>query len=199
MFRSNVPTLAQLTDRLEVCERQLAERLPVDRLLGAIADLVERFKPSRQTIKVEIEHWPSGFARQLIAAGVKCHSTVREIARMYSELLDDVTKAQELIELLRQSGDEVHEKKTHDILVRLRRQLYYRREDLDNLGVTIREVSAGEPFNAAIHEPLSTVTGDRVLKDTIAEARSPLYTWRDEQGLEQHVPAQVVVFADAAA
>lgn len=79
--------------------------------------------------------------------------------------------------------------------MRSRRQLQYRRKNLRELGVTVLEVSKGDPFNPAIHEPISTEPSDDSLADTIAEAATPLFTWRDDTGLEQHVPAHVVVFA----
>jgi hypothetical protein len=40
---------------------------------------------------------------------------------------------------------------------------------------------------------VSTEAAGPELQDTIADACSPLYSWTDEQGLEQYVPAQVVV------
>ena len=193
MFRTSQPTVAEMNERLLACERQLADHQVIARLFTMLTELLEKFRASRETLHIEIVRWPAGFVRQLQLANVKCDATVRETTRMHSELLDDLAKAQEIAELLRQQDGADAQQKAQDIIVRLRRQLHYRRDDLQNLGVTIRNVSIGEPFNSAIHEPLGTTPADELLCDTIAEARTPLYSWKDEQGLEQHVPAQVTV------
>ena len=185
------------------CDRMLADqtqtapednsRVSCDRLLNAICTFLENSTPSRKNLHLEIVRWPDNFARQLLLAGLKCDAAVRQAIRLFNELIHDISRCQEFVELTRRRGDQQLQKKAADIAMRLRRQLQYRREDLQNLGVSISEVAVGTALDPSLHDAVGTMPSDKHDPDTIVEARTPLFSWRDEQGLEQHVPAQVVV------
>ena len=69
--------------------------------------------------------------------------------------------------------------------------------DLAALGVTITPVEPGVPFNCKIHEVYRrqpAETEDQV--DTIATAKTPLFSWKDAQGQDQICPAKVVVYCE---
>ena len=118
MFRgTNQPTIPELAERVRACEQQLAEQAGIGRLITAVAGMIEKFKPSRETVHVEITRWPREFARQLALIGVKCDATVREVARLYTESLHDVAKAEELLALTAQQGGVHHNRACANIRI----------------------------------------------------------------------------------
>lgn len=62
--------------------------------------------------------------------------------------------------------------------------------------MTINDELVGLPFDPLRHEPTGTVSTPNESKvDTVAAVGRPLFSWTDENGTAQCVPALVVLFA----
>ena len=149
-------------------------------------------------IRVRIDTWPSSFAAVLIDAGVQCDESRREAVRQYVEVFDDLKRHQSQ---LSQAHGKL-ETALKDSVARWERQLKYRKDTLDNLGVRVEEVPLGSPFDPDRHTaaPDAYPANGTVSTDcshehhTIAAVHHPLFTWKDENGSEQCVAADVTVF-----
>ncbi len=143
------------------------------------------------TTPIEIVRWPPAFARVLIDGGVKCDDTRREAARRYDEVLDDLQQHQS--ELAKASGDQM--KPWQDSVTRWKRQLTYQQNTLRNLGVTVNADLIGSLFDPSLHEPVETAaTQTESAANTIAAVKCPMFSWKDENGTPQCVPAKVVLY-----
>lgn len=141
---------------------------------------------------IEIVRWPPAFARTLIDGGVKCDDTRREAARRYSEVLEDLQGHES--QLAKAPDDQ--KPVWQDSVMRWRRQRNYLRETLRNLDVTVNAELIGSPFDPAMHEPVeTTTTPTESAANTIAAVKRPLFSWKDENGTPQCVPAKVVLYA----
>lgn len=184
--------------------QQRRSNFATDTIKDAILMAVEAFRFLRESpewrqlvagelkIPLRLDRWPKSFARILIDGKVKCDESRREAVRRYLVVLDDLQRHENL---LQSSPPEQHNDWT-DSVTRWRRQLNYQRDTLRNLDVTINDELVGLPFDPSRHEPTGTVpTANDSEVDTIAAVQRSLFSWTDENGTAQCVPALVVLFA----
>ena len=175
-----------------------------DMLVSAIRGLVEVIELTRitqESLKVAAgktttgqrrEWWPQSFARILIDAGVKCDESRREAVRRYVEIFRDLKRHEEILA----NDESAQRRQWADCVTRWRRQVAYHEATLSNLGVTVCDRLVGLRFDPLLHEPLDiAVTQNADEVDTIADVRQPLFSWKDENGTTQCVPALVVLYA----
>ena len=191
-----------LERRLDELERQRAAPpnavVPEDpqvfaQALQIVRQLTEFLKNSADAnrLRLRLDTWPPSFARILIDAGVRCDASRREAVRRYIEILDDLRRHE--VYLIRKAA--THRQELEDSVIRWRRQLDYHQDTLRNLGITVEDVALGSPFDPLLHELVETrATEDATEIDRIAGVERSLFTWKDENGMPQCVPAQVVLF-----
>lgn len=167
----------------------------------ALLEVVELTRTTQELVKLaagnsrlspRLDWCPPAFARILIDSGVKCDESRREAVRKHVELLGDLQRH----EAIRASSQGDQQRLWADSVTRWRRQMSYNQDTLRNLGVTIRDQLVGERFDPLLHEPVDTApTQNPDEVDTIAVVQQPLFSWKDENGTPQCVPALVVLFA----
>ena len=183
--------LSDMEQRLSDCEEQLAYLYLEERDSSAAKRNGQPMLDARQS------HFLNVLCDVLEQLPNRCDKSIRETIRLYNEVSNDCSCAEQLHRRMEESGNgnKTLLNEVNNNAVRWRRQVQGWRMDVQKLGVRITEVEIGERFDPELHEAVDSRPPGDGEPETIAEAQTPLFTWRDEQGLQQVVPAEVVVFS----
>lgn len=190
------PTLADLTARVEILDRTNAHLVEANARLEAtqqriVLDVLDRLLSRMNSVQSErVEGVNLDYrelCRALLLSRDRCGAAVSLAIRRYIDVLTD----------RRQLSDEVQRDDLAGLTLykMLQRYLVYHRQDLEALGVSVREVVIGEPVDPAIHNVVATkpaVCADDV--DKVAACVTPLLTWCDSTNTPQLRAADVVAY-----
>lgn len=178
-------TLFSLPPKLQQLE-ELLDRS--EQLLEANEQLGKKLSVWKRKSYVSVR-FPERIVRSAALLVYKLDGTIDVVCDHLQHVHDAIQASTTLIDRF---GDDVALKDNH---IMWKREMKYWRSVAREFAIDVLEVQPGDEFDDDRHAVSETViTDDPDLIDTVQETLSLCFRWRDDQGVEQHRPAKVVLF-----
>ena len=145
----------------------------------------------------------NGLTRVLLIGRVRLHAAIEQAVDYYSYACEDHAEAEACLQLAERSVGgkgkaEIREKVVElvrELVSRFGRHRQYWREVLNEFDVAIDCVAVGEVYDPERHTQIGTQAAEGTEdRNRIAAVERQRFTWTDEFGLQQSLPARVIVF-----
>ena len=191
-------TIADLSEQVQAMDRRLSEVLSpegngdgfhphVNSILRPVSELRFGRRDGRRRLVNVIQ--VDDLTRGMLLCRAQTEAAINEAITRYLEAKHALRRIRTL---------RIEPAKTAQVVIAyLSHWLGNGERDLGTLGVTITLIEPGVPFNCKVHEIFRRQPAEtKEQVDTVATARSPLFSWKDAQGKSQICPAKVVVYSE---